>query len=155
VFTEDELKAEGFTGFQPLLTFDTSSLPRTGGVYVVLRESSDAPTYLAVSPAGHFKDRDPTVSLEVLTGKWIHACAVVYIGKATSLRTRLSQYQQFGQGKPVGHWGGRYLWQLTDAASLIVCWRETPGETPGKVEDAMLGRFIEKYGRLPFANIRN
>lgn len=153
MFTADALRAEGFTGFQSLLTFDTSVLPRTGGVYVVLRESEDEPTFLTASPSGHFREKDPTVSVDVLSGKWVDGCSVVYVGKATSLRTRLRQYQRFGQGEPVGHWGGRYLWQLSDHAALSVCWRETPDETPREVEKAMLRRFIAQFGRLPFANL--
>jgi hypothetical protein len=154
MFSADALRAEGFSGFVPLLTLDTSKVPSTGGVYVVLRESDDPPAYLAVSPAGHFKKKDPTVGVAKLEAKWVHGCAVVYVGKGDNLRRRLTEYRDFGAGKAVGHYGGRYLWQLSDAASLVVCWRETPGKDPEDVEGDLLTAFKAAYGKYPFANHR-
>lgn len=40
----------------------------------------------------------------------------------------------FGQGKPVGHWGGRLIWQLEDVKDLIVCWKVLEKEEPRDVE---------------------
>ena len=60
---------------------------------------------------------------------------------------------QFGLGKPCAHWGGRYIWQLADAKDLLVYWKPTLGRDPRLVEKAMLSKFVEKYGCLPFANL--
>ena len=57
-----------------------------------------------------------------------------------------------GQGKPVGHWGGRLIWQLGNHADLLVCWRATT-EEPRRVEESMLAALEIHYGRLPFANL--
>ena len=37
---------------------------------------------------------------------------VLYVGKAKNLRERIKRYWKFGEGKPVAHWGGRYIGQI-------------------------------------------
>jgi len=76
-----------------------------------------------------------------------------YIGKTSRLRTRLQQYRDHGQGNPVGHWGGRYIWQLQDSSDLRIAWKVTD-EDPRSIEQEMLGAFLKRYGRLPFANLK-
>jgi hypothetical protein len=88
----------------------------------------------------------------VLESNWIHGAEVVYIGKADNLRRRLRQFAQFGAGKPIGHWGGRLIWQLARSTEFLVAWRETPGELPKKVETTMLAEFRAGYRQPPFAN---
>lgn len=63
------------------------------------------------------------------------------------------QYMKFGKGEPVGHWGGRYIWQLKDNKKLIVCWRTTTNEDPRVIEKEMIETFESSYGGKPFANI--
>ena len=78
---------------------------------------------MRVSPAGYplrFKNKAPTVALDALVANWVDDAEVVYIGKADQLRRRLTQYADFGAGKPVGHWGGRLIWQLPSPDQLIV-----------------------------------
>lgn len=80
---------------------------------------------------------------------------VVYIGKADVLRRRLTQFGQFGAGEPVGHRGGRLIWQLADAGDLLVAWHEiTWGEAARDYERRLLAAFAEqRSGRRPFANL--
>jgi hypothetical protein len=47
-----------------------------------------------------------------LIANWVDGAEVVYIGKADQLKRRLTQFADFGGGKPIGHWGGRLIWQL-------------------------------------------
>ncbi len=77
---------------------------------------------------------------------------VVYIGKATELQKRLNQYFKFGNGKNVGHYGGRYIWQLEKPENLLVCWKIT-NEDPDKVESELIEKFKEIYSKRPFANL--
>jgi hypothetical protein len=66
------------------------------------------------------------------------------------LRKRIRQLIQFASGKPVGHWGGRCLWQLEDSDEFLIAWRV---ETSARQAEAkLLDRFEVRYGRLPFAN---
>jgi hypothetical protein len=121
-------------------------------VYVVYRPSSQTPVFLSVSPAGHFQGQDPTVDLAVLRATWTDGVPVIYIGKAPRLRSRLRQFRRFGEGVPIGHHGGRYIWQLEDVGELLVAWKTTT-EDPARVESILLRRFVGEHGRLPFANL--
>lgn len=148
---------EGFVGFVPVkeLRHNTITLPNAGGVYVLLRMSEASPQFLEIGSAGFFKGKDPNVSIEELNANYINGSKTVYIGKATSLRKRLGQLLHFGAGSAVGHWGGRYLWQLADAEDLLVAWKVITSESPREAESRMLIDFKNRYGKLPFANLSN
>jgi len=142
----------GFNGFVNLLHLDTSLVPYTGGVYVVLYEI-DQIEFMNTSVGGHFKKRNPTVAIDVLKEKWVSGTSIVYIGKATSLSRRIRQLIRFGKGKPVGHWGGRYLWQLKGYDNAIIAWLEDDSKTPFQLEAVWMDSFFSEYGKWPYANI--
>jgi len=144
---------EGFRKVKELQASDCREVPTQPGVYLVLRPDSTEPKFLAENPGGHFKGKDPTVPVELLEGKWVSGAAVLYIGlSAASLRGRLRTRMKFSQGKPVGAWGGRFLWQIASSNDLILCWKTTPKIPPAIVEDQLLHQFRSSYGKLPFAN---
>lgn len=161
--TKADLKKIGFDGFLTIETLfkDISNIPKKGGVYMILYPSATKPKYRKVGSGGHFKGKNPNVSIEELERNWIVDSSIVYIGKAGSenssatLQSRLKQYFDFGKGKPVGHWGGRYIWQLALAEELIVCWKATPENEPAVVESYLIGKFKEFYGQRPFANLKD
>jgi hypothetical protein len=67
---------------------------------------------------------------------------VVYIGKADDAGRRLKQFARFGAGEPVGHWGGRYIWQLADSSELLVAWHAISWEELARdYEKRLLARF--------------
>lgn len=149
------LEFAGFVTFERLLETWLSAVPKGGGVYAVLRELDAAPTFLERNPGGRFKGRDPTASIAVLQSKWVESCDVIYLGKGDNLQRRLKEYADFGRGKPVGHWGGRYIWQLADSADLTVAWKKCEtGQSARELEAELLVSFQEEYGCLPFANLR-
>ena len=152
-FDKAELGREGFTGWLSFADARESSLcPTSGGVYVVSYEGQPPATFPDKSPAGRFKGKDPTVDLASLTSNWVEGAGVVYIGKADQLRRRVRQFVDFGAGKPIGHWGGRLIWQLPRPDLLKIAWQETPGRVPVEVEAELIGLFREQYGKPPFAN---
>ena len=153
----------GFGGFMPVRDLRASGLaevPRVPGVYALVRSSDDLPVFESVSAGGHFKGKDPTVPVVELLGEWVHGSRIVYIGKAggpggrATLRSRLKQYLDFGAGRPIGHWGGRLVWQLRDAEDLLVGWLATANRSPVDVECNLIAAFRAEHGRLPFANLK-
>lgn len=151
----ENYKNEGLTGFMTVskLFGNTAIIPDFPGVYIVVRESDDTPTFLVEGTGGFFKGKNPNVSTEELEASYVADSKVVYIGKATNLRKRLSQLLRFGAGSAIGHWGGRYLWQLADSADLLIAWKPTPEADPRSEEKQMLDEFVSLHGRLPFANL--
>ena len=148
--------------FDDLRASKLADVPESEGVYVVVRSREDAPVFREVSKGGWFKGEDPAVEVSTLEGKWVPGASVLYIGKASvnakgkrGLKTRLGEYAKYGSGKPIGHRGGRYIWQLEDDESLLVAWRESDeGSTAIDDERDLAAEFGSRHGgRLPFANI--
>jgi hypothetical protein len=152
MFTRPELEQAGFEGWMPFAALRDSHCPRSGGVYVVTYNADRPISFTEASCGGWFKGKDPTVPFDSLAANWVEGAEVVYIGKADQLKRRLTQYADFGAGKPVGHWGGRLIWQLPHSQRLLVAWTETPGRVPLQVETQLIGQFRRAYGKPPFAN---
>jgi hypothetical protein len=152
----EELKKEGFTGFKKMndLFIDSSFLPDNNGVYLVLNSDNKLAEFLTIGSGGHFKGKNPNVSLAELKANWVENTKVVYIGKANSLKKRLRQYFGFGQGKNIGHYGGRLIWQLKNSKDLVVCWKSTTSD-PREFEANLIQQFISIYGCRPFANLKD
>jgi len=155
------LRTDGFDGFVSigdirLRRATVSSLP---GVYVVYRTAIDQIKYLDRSTGGWFKGRNPSVPIEALIAAWVDDAYVLYIGKADAggsgrrgIKTRFDEYLRFGMGEPIGHWGGRYLWQIDGTDELMVCFK--PCAEPRDEEKRLLDLFRAEYRSLPFANLR-
>lgn len=156
--TRQVLEARGFCGFIPFSLLSTQPLPTDGGIYVVVRASDSAPTFLTTSTAGWRKGSNPAVSTTQLAAKWVEGAQILYVGKVDAgaaaghgLRGRLRQYARHGAGG-TSHHGGRYIWQLQDAAALLVAWK--PTLDPRGEETALLAEFETLHHALPFANLR-
>ena len=157
-FTREDLEAAGFVGWR---TWDdlrgdaAADVPGGPGVYVVYRTSSRRSSFVAAGTGGRFKGRDPNVGIETLQAKWVPGAHVVYIGKADVLSGRLRLYERFGAGRPVAHWGGRYIWQLPNAHKLLVAWRTLDGQGTARDDEIRLMAHFREFhdGRLPFANL--
>ncbi len=158
-FSKQALIDDGFEGFISVkeLWIDKSMIPRQMGVYMVLNTESNV-EFINPGVGGFFKGKDPNVDIPQLKEKFVNS-SVVYIGKAggsyskATLFSRLGQYLGFGQTKNIGHYGGRYIWQLKNHENLLFCWKPLQNEEPVVVEKELLSFFIQKYSKLPFANL--
>jgi hypothetical protein len=160
----NDIVNQGFRGFVTVEALQQSAcadIPNKPGVYLILWPLSETPTFLPESTGGHFKGKNPTIAVNKLEKQWVDGAKVIYIGKAGSvaskatLRQRLHTYMKFGMGKPVAHWGGRYIWQIKQLDSLQVCWKITEGHEAPNLETQLIREFTEQYGKRPFANLRN
>ncbi|WP_338158252.1 hypothetical protein [uncultured Phocaeicola sp.] len=151
-----QLKKNGFEGFLSIadLRIDKKVIPQMPGVYMVVRISGLEPQFLKVGTGGFFKGKNPNVQIEELEKNWVEDESLLYIGKATDLRKRLGAYLNFGQCKNVGHWGGRFIWQLADSDKLIICWKVLSEVEPRKYEQSFLYEFYKVNGKYPFANLK-
>lgn len=156
--SRSDLEERGYTGFVSLTDLRNgglSKVPATPGSYAVLVEGI-TPEFLEASRGGHFKGKNPAVKVDDLRAKWVHGAPIAYIGKADNMQRRLREFFRFGAGSAIGHWGGRYLWQVAGSDDWLVCWKPCDeGETALGAEAALLNEFADSHGgRLPFANLR-
>ena len=94
-----------FDCWVPFLKLETSKVPDSSGVYLVVAESGRDCRFAQRSVGGWFKGKDPTVSIAELQDNWVEGAEVLCIGKADRLRQRLMQLGKFGEGVAIGHWG--------------------------------------------------
>lgn len=154
-FTRAALERQGFVGWVPAHDARSADVPARPGVYVATYPVCDPTDYPAASCGGWFKGRNAAVSSAALAANWVEGAEVVYIGKSDNLRRRLRKFSDFGSGKPVGHWGGRLIWQLPAPADLCVAWKHTPARDPRAEEASLIDLFRATYGKPPFANFPN
>jgi len=162
------LKEFGFDGFCSIasLMADEVKVPCQRGNYIIYTPRNFVVDFVRNGPGGFFKNKNPNVAVDILEKKWINNSRVIYIGQAggitkgkwscSTLNERLCAYMRFGQGWPIGHWGGRYIWQIKDFNDLKVCWiswREQI-QDPREFEKHLLVQFKEQFGRFPFANLK-
>ena len=164
-FTIDGLQTAGFTGFVPFNDLDMCQSPQLDepGVYMVLRPAGVKLTLSEVSTGFWYQGEDPAYTLADLESQCNLPTPVLYIGKAggvaggTTVRERLNLYRQYGKGENTSHRGGKAIWQIEDAARiLLLCWLETPGLAPECVESQYLEDFkgtgLKGFGSYPMAN---
>ncbi len=144
--------ATGHATVRDLLGASSLPIPPSPGIYIIKRTAKGKPTFRMVGTGGRFGGRDPNVAVSVLTAKWVPGAEIVYVGRASVLHDRVALLLAFGTGKPVAHWGGRYLWQLEDALDLRVEWRADV--SPATAEAREIAAFVARWGALPFANLR-
>lgn len=159
----EKLLSMGFEEPRNFWKMNRQDPPEEFGAYVIIRSTTDAPSFLEESTAGTYRKDPTTRPSSALYNRWVDGTTILYIGAAglkaehkTTLRGRLRAYQRYGQGaNGVSHEGGNRIWQLSDVRNLMVTWKQTPG-VPGKVlEDRLLALFERDHQCLPFANGRH
>ena len=159
----ESLKANHFKGFISIkeLWNNQDNIPKTMGIYFILNPNLNNIKFMDNGVGGFFRNQDPNVSIDVLAQEFVPNSLVIYIGKAGSennistIHSRVKLYLKFGQGKKVGHWGGRLIWQLENYKDLLVCWKTIENKEPREIESNLILEYREEFGRLPFANLSN
>lgn len=161
VFAQESLRERGFEGFAPFQDLLLSKVPAGPGIYTVLRSAGQGHEALDSSIGGHFNGKNPTADPRTLHLRLNLPTALLYVGKVDSgsrgvrgLRARITELARFGNGEPVGHWGGRYLWQLSNSPALRIGWLPVDGTTAREAESGYFEEFLALHGQLPFANLR-
>jgi hypothetical protein len=151
-----ELEGRGFIGWVPLLTASGSKLlPAEPGVYAVSYDLDKPATWPAKSVGGWHKGRDPSTDSKTLDSNWVEETDIVYLGKTDrALAKRITEFARFGNGEPVGHWGGRLVWQLPEPSRLMIGWKALQPAKAISTETELFTEFYATYGKLPFANLR-
>jgi hypothetical protein len=143
------LMSAGFEGFIPFIGLHIEGLPERRGVYAVLRETRERPTFIPTNVILRRRAYD----VDRLEAKWLDGQEIVYIGSAEpvdGLRGRLGGFSK----QSSSHTGGRALWQLSDAAELVVAWAETPEHSAMAVEKSFLSAYKSAFDQYPYANWR-
>lgn len=143
-----------------------AKLPESQGIYFVIYPHEwPEDLFLPRGTGGYFKGKDPNVSIEELWSNWVEEADILYIGKAggirnngniikSTLRKRIIALLQFGNGKNVGHWGGRYLWQHENSPDFRVYWYTCTDENSICLEEKLIKDFQKMYNKKPYANLR-
>lgn len=154
------LREDGFAGFRSFAELEINRIPQAPGIFAVLKPEDFQVQFLAKSTAGVFKKKDPSLTQAALAAEWVDGADVLYVGKAgpgskgnRGLRRQVQEFMDFGQGKPPGHWDGRLIWQLANAKSLLIAWKELPAGGLNQAEAKYHADFRREFGRLPFANL--
>jgi hypothetical protein len=153
-----------FITIKNLRLFDFNAIPEVAGVYVVVCIKNKMPIFRDYGTAPKiWHGREVNVSVDELKSKWVNfkqgEKKILYIGKAggvgqrATLRSRIRSYVRFGGGNKSSHYGGRYIWQISDSDDLEIYWKQD--EDPRGAEIKMLNSFKENHeNKLPFANLK-
>lgn len=160
-----DLSEYGFVGFVPLKDWDESQIigitqSDVEGVYVVVRESMEVPTFL---DEDHRKPRPKRWSAEAAADRWVPGVQVLYFGKGPlrcskakrrkGLARRVGELQRHGYGGGANHYGGKLLWQIDDADALLIAWKPLHEGESAAIESGLIRGFDRIMGRQPFANV--
>jgi len=157
----EDLQALGFTGFRTvgfLRDEAAVSVPAEPGVWLVMRDATGVPHFLARSTAAHWRGRDPSETADALGARWVARASVLYLAAAAGpgvralLQQRVKRFLRFGMGRNVAHWEGRVVWQLSGATALRLAWKALPATKARAEAERLVGAFTDRYGLRPFAN---
>jgi hypothetical protein len=92
--------------------------------------------------------------VEALERKWVPEQKSTTSEGAVTCVAGSRTTQAFGAGNQIGHWGGRYIWQLADSRQFRMAWKGCSNDQPpADLEATLVARFKQTHGHLPFANI--
>lgn len=121
-FTRTGLTAGGYRGwmtFSALRPGGPGTVDSEGGTYVVLRVTGDPPVFLHISPAGHFKGVDPTVSPGQMLANWVNGPVSCTSARPTTLTCACGAWPRsaLASASPTGAAGCSGSWRTRPSCS--------------------------------------
>lgn len=111
--------------FEELRLGALKKIPRCSGIYKVYMPHNFIVKFRSDSDAPY--TRKQLKDVEVLQKKWTEICkspgyedGLIYIGKSTNLRRRLSEFVRTGYGDAINHYGGSSIFQLENNKQLQI-----------------------------------
>lgn len=141
--------------FEELRLGALKNIPRCRGIYKVYLPNNFIVKFRADSDAPYTRNQLKTV--DTLEDKWNKICkypgyedGLVYIGKSTNLRRRLSEFVRTGYGEAINHYGGSAVFQLENNKQLEISIYQC--ENCEEQEAAEIDAYVYYRKVLPLAN---
>lgn len=141
--------------FEELRLGALKNIPRCRGIYKVYIPSDFIVKFRTDSDAPYTKNQLRDV--ETMENKWREICknpgyedGLIYIGKSTNLRRRLSEFVRTGYGEAINHYGGSSVFQLENNKQLRIKIYECENCEEREAEE--IDRYLNFRKVLPLAN---
>lgn len=141
--------------FEELRAGALKKIPKCKGIYKVYMPHDFTIKFRSDSDAPYTKNQ--LKSVDVLQNKWIEICkhpgyedGLLYIGKSTNLRRRISEFVRTGYGEAINHYGGSAIFQLENNKQLQI--RIFECENCEERESQEIATYISYRKVMPLAN---
>ena len=111
--------------FEELRLGALKKIPRCSGIYKVYMPHNFKVKFRSDSDAPY--TRNQLKDVDVLQNKWLDICkypgyedGLLYIGKSTNLRRRISEFVRTGYGDAINHYGGSSIFQIENNKQLQI-----------------------------------
>lgn len=141
--------------FEELRLGALKKIPRCHGIYKVYIPHNFVVKFKADSDAPYTNKQLKDV--DVLQRKWAEICkypgyedGLIYIGKSTDLRRRLSEFVRTGYGDAINHYGGSSIFQMENNKKLLIKIYECENCEEQEAEE--IKKYVNFRKVLPLAN---
>jgi hypothetical protein len=131
-----------------------TDIAKSSGIYVLYVPQGVPVEFQASGSAATFADLTSTSALKTKWSK-INSTTqtdILYIGKAVSLKKRISALIRFGLGRCRNHHGGEWVWQVKMIREMRISINSCPKGKEAPYEKWLLDEFHNDHEEYPLAN---